>query len=107
MKYYLVKTENFFVDPHGSADFGGETKVVEEYKDDKDPYKNLKPGVSYEEVDDEELDSDGDGYAESEGIEWQGAEDGYNREQSLFEVKPLTKEEYLNVKAIIAAYDNL
>jgi hypothetical protein len=72
MKYYLVKTETYFVDPHGSADFGSETKVVEEYEDDKDPYKNLVEGVDYEELEygDDELDPDGDGYIEANEEEW-------------------------------------
>lgn len=102
--YYLVKTQTYFVDPHGEPDEGGITKEVEMYDDEDDPLKNLDLSLEYTE-DLTPIDEDSEDYDEEDFFP--PAEDGYNREVKINTFKKLTEQEYNTANIIIQSYNKL
>ncbi len=95
-KYYLVKTDTSFYDPHGSADNGGSVIKVEY----TDKYNNLDLSKIYTNRDGIKVFEDGD------DEDWY-AEDGYNYEVDFLKIKEITGEEYDNYNFTINEYNNL
>jgi len=92
-KYYLVHENTFFYDPHGTPDNGGSRTFVSKEKF----YKDLKPGVCYED--------DGNVFNDEENEYY--AEDGYNCEVTTFTFQIITEEQYKEYDKIINDYNKL
>ena len=95
-KYYLVKTDTSFYDPHGTPDNGG-TKIEVKYTD---KYNDLDLSKIYTNMDGIKVFEDGD------DKDWY-SQDGYNYEVDFLEIKEITKEEFDNYEKIINNYNNL
>ena len=101
-KYLVIETK-VFVDPHGSPDEGGITKMVWEY--DRSAIES-GDDVDYSKLNKKYTNAWGD-YSIVEEDELQGSEDGYNSEYLYFEVKKITDEQYELYKQIILDYNSI
>lgn len=95
-KYYLIKTNTCFYDPHGSPDEGGSTVKTEH----TDKYNDLDLSKTYTNMDGLRVFEDGD------DDEWY-SEDGYNYDVDFLEIKEISKEEYLTYTKIIDQYNTV
>lgn len=102
-KYYLVTNINYFVDPHGSPDTGGESKSLAH----TDQWDNLKEGLAYTTTYNYENGKERETFILVNDANWRGSEDGYNSEESGFRFKEITEEQYVEYGKIINAYNNL
>jgi hypothetical protein len=91
-KHYLVIVSTYFVDPHGSAEFGGMVKRIEF----TDNYNDLDLSKTYNE-DLDEVDVDG----------YEGSEDGYNSEYNELEIRELSENEAIKYTEVIKQYTDL
>lgn len=94
--HYLVTEFKYFVDPHGSADLGGERKFITDNPD----YLEMVH-------DDDDMFYDGDGEF-VHGDDLRGSEDGYNRRTYQYTVKELKTQHEVDVASdIIKEYNKL
>lgn len=120
MKYYLIKETTWFYDPHGTPDFGGETKeVTEDYEESgitiNGTYISRGSYGCY--LDNKNYNSDGEDFADDDSdfeyylkpddyddvMELSG-QDGYNCEETDFTIKEISEEQYNRYKEIINEY---
>lgn len=95
-KYYLVKVQQLFYDPHGSPDKGQLIKFV------------TTDDIYLEKIDDLFWDSDLEDKLKKNQIKDLAAEDGYNLDvYECVSVKRITKEQYNNYKEILENYERL
>jgi hypothetical protein len=123
MKYYLIKETTWFYDPHGTPDFGGETKEVIE--DDEESgitidgtYISGYRYNDYLDCKDEEMDlyfddddeTDFEYYLKPDDYDKVmklSGQDGYNCEETDFEIKEISEEQYNRYKEIINEYSKI
>lgn len=85
---YLIRLTTYFVDPHGSPDFGGDQLYLSDELD-------CTPDMWYqygEETTEEDL---------------QGSEDGYNSTAEMYEAVEIGDEELDKIKKILKKYKKL
>lgn len=109
MNYYLVTSDQIFVDPRGGSDDGGTTKEV--IKLDFDIKTELMYKESIHEYSPkylEEIHEDEDVvWQDFEDEELEGSEDGYNMTYYRIHYRKITEEQYKKYKKIIKDYKSL
>lgn len=100
-QYYLVTQITKFVDPHGSADFGGKIKFV---SDNPIFGKVVESDHFFYEIDEYDIEE-----AEEEKVNMNHihAEDGYNCSVYNYKVKTISEKEAEEYSRVIKQYNEL